>query len=118
MDNTQKFSIPLAIIIAGALIAGAVYFASIGRSPVSGSEPYKYVETKPRSPTDAGQLSDIAKSLGLNVKAFESCMKDGTYADRVARDAEEVQAAGGQGTPHSVVLVGNQQIPIQGGQPF
>jgi len=35
MDAIQKLSIPLAIIIAGALVAGAVYFASIGRAPVN-----------------------------------------------------------------------------------
>lgn len=33
-DNIQKLAIPIAIVIAGALIAGAVYFASIGRAPV------------------------------------------------------------------------------------
>lgn len=33
METIQKFAIPIAIIIAGALIAGAVYFASISRGP-------------------------------------------------------------------------------------
>lgn len=118
MDNIQKLSVPLAIVIAGALIAGAVYFASIGRGANYESNDGVYAESEPRSPTDAGQLSDIAKSLNLDVKAFESCMKEGTYAERVAKDAAEVQAAGGEGTPHSIVLVGNQQIPIKGAQPF
>ena len=35
MDTVQKLAIPIAIVIAGALIAGAVYFASIGRVPVN-----------------------------------------------------------------------------------
>ncbi|OGG58225.1 hypothetical protein A3C86_03715 [Candidatus Kaiserbacteria bacterium RIFCSPHIGHO2_02_FULL_49_16] len=35
MDNIQKFAVPIAIVIAGALIAGAVYFASIGRAPAN-----------------------------------------------------------------------------------
>ena len=35
MDNIQKLAVPIAIVIAGALIAGAVYFASIGRAPVN-----------------------------------------------------------------------------------
>lgn len=39
MDNIQKLSIPLAIVIAGALIAGAVYFASIGRGTGVGGIP-------------------------------------------------------------------------------
>ncbi|MDO8522124.1 MAG: thioredoxin domain-containing protein [bacterium] len=32
-DKLQQLAIPIAIVIAGALIAGAVYFASIGRAP-------------------------------------------------------------------------------------
>lgn len=34
-DTIQKLAVPIAIVIAGALIAGAVYFASIGRAPVN-----------------------------------------------------------------------------------
>ncbi|MDO8481750.1 MAG: thioredoxin domain-containing protein [bacterium] len=39
METIQKFSIPIAIIIAGALIAGAVYFASIGRGTGNNGAP-------------------------------------------------------------------------------
>lgn len=41
MDNDiiQKLAVPIAIIIAGALIAGAVYFASTGRSPTGAISP-------------------------------------------------------------------------------
>ncbi|MDO8552429.1 MAG: thioredoxin domain-containing protein [bacterium] len=35
METIQKLAVPIAIVIAGALIAGAVYFASIGRSPAN-----------------------------------------------------------------------------------
>ena len=38
METIQKFAVPLAIIIAGALIAGALYFASIGRAPKGGGQ--------------------------------------------------------------------------------
>ena len=34
-DAIQKLAVPIAIVIAGALIAGAVYFASIGRAPIN-----------------------------------------------------------------------------------
>ncbi len=36
MESIQKLAVPIAIVIAGALIAGAVYFASIGRGPSTG----------------------------------------------------------------------------------
>ena len=39
MENIQKFAIPIAIVIAGALIAGAVYFASIGRGQAGNGAP-------------------------------------------------------------------------------
>jgi len=77
-----------------------------------------YTEKKPRSTTDAGQLSDIAVSLGLDKAAFEQCLASGTYSDRIATDVAEVGAAGGQGTPHSIMIVGKNQTPIEGAQSY
>lgn len=80
-------------------------------------EPY-YTQKAPRSTTDAGQLSDFAKELGLNVEQFESCMQSGKTAGRITTDYNEVAASGGQGTPHSILIVGDEQIPIEGAQPY
>lgn len=80
-------------------------------------KPY-YTEKAPRSTTDAGQLSDFAKNLGLDVTQFEECMKSGKYADRIKTDSDEVVAAGGGGTPHSIILVDGEQIPLEGAQPI
>ena len=77
-----------------------------------------YTQNPPRSATDAGQLSDFAKDLGLDVTKFESCLQSGRYAARVKKDADEAIAAGGQGTPHSILLVGGDQIPLEGAQPL
>lgn len=68
--------------------------------------------------TDAGQLSDIAVEVGFDKAAFESCLASGRHAERVQRDANEVQAAGGMGTPHSIMIVGDVQTPIEGAQPL
>ncbi len=38
VDTLQKFAVPLAIVIAGVLIAGAVYMSSQGQRPVSGGD--------------------------------------------------------------------------------
>ncbi|MCR4281365.1 MAG: thioredoxin domain-containing protein [Candidatus Kaiserbacteria bacterium] len=46
MDTLQKFSVPLAIIIAGALIAGAVYFVSISKTTVGLGAPSPKVNIK------------------------------------------------------------------------
>ena len=77
-----------------------------------------YTQKAPRSATDAGQLSDIAQSLGLDVARFESCLQSGKYTARVTTDTNEAIAAGGQGTPHSILLVGGDQIPLEGAQPL
>ena len=37
MENTPNLSTPVAIIVAGVIIAGAVYFGLISRSPVAGT---------------------------------------------------------------------------------
>lgn len=77
-----------------------------------------YTEKTPRSSSDAGQLSDFAKELGLDVAKFEACLQSGKYKARVDTDTNEAVAAGGQGTPHSIILVNGEQIPLEGAQPL
>ena len=72
----------------------------------------------PRSDTDAGKLSDFAVELGLDRAKFEACLKSGTYAQRIQTDTDEAVAAGGQGTPHSIIIVDGEQIPLEGAQPY
>lgn len=66
----------------------------------------------------AGQLTEIAVSVGLNAKEFEACLQSGRHAARIQKDANEVVASGGRGTPHSIIIVDGEQIPIEGAQPF
>ena len=77
-----------------------------------------YTQNPPRSATDAGQLSDFAKDLGLDVAKFESCLQSGRYTARVTKDTNEAIAAGGRGTPHSIILTDGDQIPLEGAQPL
>ena len=80
-------------------------------------QPY-YTQKTPRSTTDAGQLSDIAVSLGLDKAKFESCLASGTSKAHIDKDTAEALAAGGQGTPFSIVIVGKEQVPIDGAQSY
>lgn len=64
------------------------------------------------------QLPQIAEDVGLNVKKFETCLESGKYASKVAEDLADAQAAGGNGTPYSVVVVGNEKIPVSGAVPY
>ena len=72
-----------------------------------------YVATKPK----VAELEDVVKSLGLNGAKFTECLNSGKYTSKVAEHANQAQAAGAQGTPYSVVLMGDQKIPVNGAYP-
>jgi protein-disulfide isomerase len=72
--------------------------------PKTQSGALAYTQKTPRSKTDAGQLSDIAKSVGLDVTAFESCLSTGKYTAKVQADYNDAIKAGGQGTPTSIFI--------------
>lgn len=67
--------------------------------------------------TRAG-LTQHAKTIGLNTSKFDACVDGGDFADKVAADAADAQAAGGTGTPFSVIIAGGQQIPVSGAVPL
>ena len=218
MDNVQKLAVPIAIVLAGALIAGALYFAMKKSAPAAGAEPdptagavaqnirgvesddhirgnpnapiviVEYSDTEcpfckqfhstlkqiidtygasgkvawiyrhfpleqlhPKAPREAQalecaaklggneafwkytdriyeitpsnnglddtQLPLIAEYAGINKAAFVKCLDSGTMKERVDTDLKEAAAAGGRGTPHSIVLYGGEQLPIEGAQP-
>jgi len=79
--------------------------------------PY-YSQRVPRRASDAGQLSDIAQGLGLGVAAFENCVASGRNTGRVQRDLDEAVAAGGDGTPYSVIIALGDQMPVQGNHSY
>ena len=64
------------------------------------------------------QLPEIAEELEFDRAAFEECLDSGRHAARVQSDFDEVIAAGGRGTPHSIILIEGDQIPLEGAQPF
>lgn len=66
----------------------------------------------------ASQLPEIAVEAGLNRQAFESCLASERYAEKVQNQLVEAQRAGLRGTPYSVIIAGNQQIPINGAYSF
>jgi protein-disulfide isomerase len=77
-----------------------------------------YEITPSNNGLDAAQLPAIAEEIGLDVSKFESCLASGKYASKVQEDFNEVTAAGGRGTPHSIVLIEGEQISLEGAQPF
>jgi protein-disulfide isomerase len=67
---------------------------------------------------DLAQLPVIAEEIGLDRTAFEECLSSGRHTAKVEQQFNDVIAGGGTGTPYSVILVGNESIPIEGAQPY
>jgi len=70
-------------------------------------------------PTDMSRLSEFAATAGVDQGQFELCYNSDKYSDVIAADVNAAIAAGGTGTPYTVVLVGDQVIgTINGAQPY
>lgn len=67
---------------------------------------------------DPAQLPQIAEDVGINRAKFEECLNSGKYAQKVQEQANQAVAAGAQGTPYSVVVVGDENIPVSGAVPY
>lgn len=78
-----------------------------------------YATTNSNNSLDPAQLPVIAKKVGLDVKAFNTCLSSGKYAAKVEADYQDAIKAGGQGTPNTIVIAldGTKTI-IQGAQSF
>ena len=68
--------------------------------------------------TDISKLPTFAEQSGVNKSAFETCFASGKHTDKIKESIKEAVAAGGRGTPHTLVLVGNQSGAINGAQPY
>lgn len=69
---------------------------------------------------DAAQLPAIAKTVGLEVATFNSCLTSGKYASRVEKDVESGASIGVKGTPFSIAWnkKTKKQLPIGGAYPL
>lgn len=72
---------------------------------------------------DLSILPDIAKGVGIDREKFEACLsgdeRGGKYADHIESDLQNAMAAGGTGTPYTVVVATNgKTFPINGAMPY
>ena len=63
----------------------------------------KIFEANESGTMSVSQWKTAAKALGLNTSKFNDCLDSGKYADQVAADMAEGQAAGVTGTPGTFV---------------
>src|SRR3989344_1383294 len=67
------------------------------------------------------QLPVIAGEVGLNVEQFNQCLNSGTYSKKVADSYQDAIAAGGQGTPYTLILINGELVEggnLSGAQPY
>lgn len=68
------------------------------------------------------RLTEIAKSVGLDMTEFQECYDSGKYEDRVAEDFTEATAAGLEGTPYFLITYTVDGVTktdfINGAEPF
>lgn len=69
--------------------------------------------------TDTARLPEFAEAAGVDQSRFELCANSGKYDEAVQASVEEAQAAGGRGTPHTLIIAGNEVLgTIPGAFPF
>lgn len=68
--------------------------------------------------TNMTRLPEYAEKSGIKRADFTTCLDSGKHRDKVATSLAEGSAAGAQGTPYSVVIVGDQKAVINGAQPY
>ncbi len=57
----------------------------------------------------------IVQKLQGNLEAFQACMDEDTYLERIADDADNALASGAVGAPYTVLIVkGQEPMPIEG----
>jgi len=60
----------------------------------------------------------IAVDQGLNKTQLQSCLDSGKYKDEIAKQIEEAVKSGGRGTPHTILVSGDNYEVIYGAQPI
>lgn len=69
--------------------------------------------------TNITRLPEFAATAGVDQAAFKECLDNGKFKAEVEADLNNAVAIGGRGTPHSIIVVGNEKMEITGGaQPY
>jgi|AntRauTorcE11897_2_1112592.scaffolds.fasta_scaffold11401_2 protein-disulfide isomerase len=68
--------------------------------------------------TNITKLPEFAVAAGVDKALFNDCVASDRMLDALKADMADGLAAGAQGTPYTVIKVGNQQAVINGAQPY
>ena len=68
--------------------------------------------------TNMTRLPEYAEKAGVKRSDFSACFDNSTNKHAVDESVREAKAAGAQGTPYTIIIVGDQQAVISGAQPY
>ncbi len=104
--NLKDLYIPIAIVIAGVLIACSIVFVS-GSSNSSFSLPFLASENlecdREEDALSQDCLKQYAKDIGLKYSKFKSCLEDEKYDSVIDEELAYAQEIGARGTPHVII---------------
>ncbi len=75
-------------------------------------------ERTTNEPTKLDRLEEFAITAGTEASAYQECMTSNRHQTDVQEDFDNALAIGARGTPHTIVIVGDQQGVINGAQPY
>lgn len=105
-EKKNAYMMPVAIIVAGLAIAGAVIYSNTKN-------------TTPEEPKKDTPMVTIAKKIGLDAETFASCMEANTFTDEISKQQTFSSSLGLRGTPHSIVILPNgSAYRIPGAYPY
>lgn len=91
-------------------------------SDIAGNDTYWQFLNAYFSQQDASASVDlamnIAELLGVNRQELQNCYEEGRFEDRITSHIQDAVTAGANGTPYTVVVTKNKNIPIGGAQPI
>jgi protein-disulfide isomerase len=103
--------VPVAIIVAGALIAGSILYNGSRTPAVPKDAAYLNVAAQLKKGT-------ISEEVGLNKKTFAKCLESGKYTAPIKVISDAGVKAGIQGTPFSVMITASgKKFVINGALP-
>jgi protein-disulfide isomerase len=72
-----------------------------------------YAVTPANNGLDPAQLAILAAGFGVDKNAFQACLDSNTFTTKIQSDYNDAIAAGGQGTPYTVLL---SKTPLNDGK--
>jgi protein-disulfide isomerase len=78
-----------------------------------------YATTNSNDTLDPAELPKMAKTVGIDTKAFNTCLSSGKYKVKVESDYQDAVRAGGNGTPNSILITKDGlKTPVEGALPY